>query len=57
MRKYNMRYDHVIHLIPKYKVPKQEQISNYITCKYNKIKRCPIIKWWEPQVEMMHHQV
>ena len=56
MRKYNMRYDHVIHPILKYKVSKQGQISSYITCKYNKIKRCPMIKRWEPQVEMMHPQ-
>ena len=34
-----MRYDHVIHLIPEYKVSKQGQIFSNIICKYNKIKR------------------
>ena len=44
LRKYNMRYDQVIHPIPEYKVSKQGQISSNIICKYNKIKRCSMIK-------------
>ena len=39
MRKYNMRYDQVIHPIPEYKVSRQGQISSNIICKHNKIKR------------------
>ena len=44
MRKYNMRYHKIIHPIPEYKASKQETISTNIICKYNKIKRYPMIK-------------
>ena len=44
MRKYNMKYDQVIHPIPEYKASKQGTISTNIICKYNRIKRCPMIK-------------
>ena len=38
MRKYNGRYDHVIHPIPEYKTSKQVIMSTNIISKY-KIKR------------------
>ena len=44
LRKYNTRYHQVIHPIPKYKASKQGTISTNTVCKYNKIKRCPMIK-------------